>query len=377
MLDLHNVFELLNNEGINFITGVPDSLLNDFCLFAQKKFGSKQHLIAANEGNAIAIASGYHFATGKTPLVYMQNSGLGNALNPLLSLTNKEVYSIPMVLLIGWRGDPSISDHNHHKLQGVLTPVLMDDLGIPYKILEDNESYTEKIKWANSKTNNIKSPVALIVKKGVLSKLKKVENKDENTDLMNREETMRAVIDNVSSNAIFIATTGRATREIFDIRNLKNQTHYNDILNVGSMGHASSIALGYSLGNNERQVICFDGDASALMHMGSFATNAVHGGNNFLHIILNNGIHESVGGQAAISQDISFTGIAKSVGYNTVGKYISSEEELVNAINELNNQVGPGFIDVRIRKGIRKNVPLLKVELKTFTDKYRNEIKGD
>ncbi|AIO18608.1 hypothetical protein KQ51_00728 [Candidatus Izimaplasma bacterium HR1] len=365
MIDLRNFIEQFRNENIDFYTGVPDSLLNDFCLHLQSSFEIKNHVLAANEGNAIGIACGNYLLTGKVPVVYMQNSGIGNALNPLISLTSKDVYSIPLVLLIGWRGDPSIKDHLHHSLQGQLTPVLMENINIPYKILENDESKVSSIiSWAKNTAIENSSPVAIIVKKGVLSKKVKIEKKyvDESVDFT-REEAMKRVIDLLPKNTIYVATTGRAARELYHIRKNQGIKQEFDILNVGAMGHASSIALGIAISDPKRLVVCFDGDASAIMHMGSMTINASVQECNLLHIVLNNGVHESVGGQKSVGQMIDFTNSAKSFGYKVCNNEIKSNDGLTKQISLFKSVSGPKFMDLWIKPGIREDLPPFEANL--------------
>jgi phosphonopyruvate decarboxylase len=365
MIEIKNFYTCLNKNRINFLVGVPDSLLNDFCLYAEENLTFDQHLIVANEGNAIGVAAGYYLSTGNIPLVYMQNSGIGNAFNPLASLTNREVYSLPLILLIGWRGSPDINDHAHHKLQGALTPVLLDDLNIPYKVLEnDCCQYEETINWAATTAAKNQSPVAILVKKGVLAKTNKIENFVDDIDLeCNREQAIEALINKLPKDTIFIATTGRATRELYAVREKHKQSHDNDILNVGAMGHVSSLGLGISKGIRNRLICCLDGDAASLMHMGSMAILGTSSETNILHVILNNGVHESVGGQKSISRKIDYTSIADSFGYKSSGMIVKNIEQLKVALINVIDTKGPKFIDFWINKGIRQDLPNLNVEL--------------
>ena len=210
MINQEDLFNRISDLGIDFVTGVPDSLLNDFCLYALSYFDEQHNIIAANEGNAIGIAAGYYMATGKVPIVYMQNSGIGNAMNPLLSLTHSDVYSIPMIIVIGWRGDPSIKDHSQHKRQGELSTTLMDDMNIPYAILDDESLVLKSFEWAFDKTKEISAPVALIAKKGILSKNQKDSIYPEEGEMMNREDAMDVVFELCPPNTVYSATTGPA-----------------------------------------------------------------------------------------------------------------------------------------------------------------------
>jgi phosphonopyruvate decarboxylase len=360
MIDHSKLFNTLKTLNIDFITGVPDSLLNDFCLYAENNLKKEEHVIAANEGNAIALAAGHYLATGKLSLVYMQNSGIGNSMNPLLSLTHKTVYSMPMILLIGWRGDPSTSDSAQHKKQGELTQVLLDNMNIPYKIINNDEDAIGHFIWAAEMTKSINSPVALIAKKGILAKTKKDANYPVDNIHMSREEVMDIILSYFPHDTVFIATTGRATRELYYIAQKRKLSQDTIFLNVGAMGHASSIALGIALGRPERRVVCFDGDSSAIMHLGALTTTGKIKPSNFFHIILNNGVHESVGGQLSAGQIADMTTIAKSAGYKTINKPVITKQDLLNTIDYLSKIGGPYFIDVHIRQGIREDIPPLK-----------------
>lgn len=360
MVDITLFSDKLQNSGIEFITGVPDTLLNDFCLHIENNWPKDKHVIAANEGNAIGLAVGYHLATGTIPLVYMQNSGIGNTVNPLLSLTHKEVYSIPMILLIGWRGEPGKNDHAQHKKQGEITPGLLEIMEIPYKVvLDNNDNAIDSLIWANEFAIENNCPVALIAGKGVFEKGEKAGFNSENEQLLSREEAINCVLNSIPQNAIIVASTGRATRELYELRNIRNEKHNNDFLNVGAMGHTSSIASGIALGT-ERQVVCIEGDASAIMHMGSFTTTGLMKQNNFLHIVLNNGVHESVGGQKTAGLEANLTEIAHNSGYKTIEKQIINNEEITNSINTLLDSKQPSFIEILIRKGMRIDMPPLR-----------------
>ena len=361
MVELQKLFPALHGMGLNFFTGVPDSLLNDFCLYLVNNMPNNQHVMAANEGNAIGIAAGYHMATGEIPVVYMQNSGIGNATNPLLSLTHKDVYSIPLILVIGWRGDPAIQDHAQHKKQGELTPVLMKDMDIPYEILDSDDTVIEQFAWAAEQAKKSNSPVALIVKKAILTqKEKKQEYAD--SPLMNREEAISAVLDVLGNDAIYLATTGRATRELHEQIMQHGYDYGIEFLNVGAMGHLSSIGLGLAMGAPDKKIVVFDGDAAAVMHMGSFATNGRYQPTHLIHIVLNNGVNESVGGQKSSGQIIDLTTVANGCGYLTLNKPVESKEELKNIVKRLAEDNHLSFIDVHVRQGIRKDLPGLKIE---------------
>ena len=374
MVNQEILFNSLDRLGVKFFTGVPDSLLNDFCLYLTNNIPDSRHVMAANEGNAIGIAAGNYMATGNIPVVYMQNSGIGNAANPLLSLTHDCVYGIPMILVIGWRGDPSINDHAQHKKQGELTPVLMKDMDIPYEILDSDDTVIDKFTWAVNKAKEISSPVALIAKKAILTQKEKKQTYAE-SPLMNREEAIAAVIDVFGEDAVYLGTTGRATREVNEQLKLHGIGEGHEWQNVGSMGHVSSVGLGLALGRPEKRIVVFDGDAAAVMHLGALATNCRYKAPNLIHIVLNNGVNESVGGQQSAGQLIDLTGVANSCGYRNVGHAIKTKEELQNVMKTLPGNDMPTFVDVHVRQGIRPDMPKLNIDHKGQKESLMNQLK--
>ncbi len=376
MINLKNFYQQLIDLNVKFFTGVPDTLLNEFCLFIDQNTPKENHVIAANEGSAIALAVGHFLGSKELSLVYMQNSGLGNALNPLLSLAGRNLYSIPMLMLIGWRGDPLFPDHPQHNKQGIITPRLLEELNIPFKVLEDNQDeVSQSLSWATHEALEKNSPVALIVKKGVMQEAEKENLLELPSDLsLTREEAIRTIINTFPKNTLYIATTGRACRELYNLREEQNQTHQFDFLNVGAMGHALSIASGLALSQPEKQVVCLDGDSAAIMHLGSLAVINKKQIPNLLHIVLNNGCHESVGGQPSAGFSIDFSKIAESNGYKTVGHSVDSNNELKSALLLLNKRERAGFVDVHIRKGMRSSIPPLKFDHKESKNLFMNNI---
>lgn len=367
MVDLHLLFDALQSQDIVFYTGVPDSLLNDFCNYMSHNIPDGRHVMAANEGNAVAIAAGHYLATGRIPLVYMQNSGIGNAANPLLSLAHDCVYGIPMILVIGWRGDPSSTDHAQHKKQGELTPVLMDDMDIPFEILDSDETVIEKFSWAARKARDISSPVALIVKKNILAQKVKKQHYPYSA-LMSREDAISAVLDIIGPDAVYLATTGRATRELHENLSVRGWADVGkEFLNVGAMGHLSSVGLGIALAKPDKKVVIFDGDAAAVMHMGSLATNCRYPAPNLLHIVLNNGVNESVGGQKSAGRVVDLTGVAAACGYQTSVNALETEKEVADFLKVPSNGM-PRFIDLYVRQGIRPDMPKLNINHKSQRD---------
>ena len=357
MLNQEAVFKTLAEHGVTFFTGVPDSYLNGFCNYAMAHCGER-NIIAANEGNAVGIAAGHYFASREIPLVYMQNSGQGNTINPLASLVDKDVYAVPMLLLIGWRGQGNTEpNHPQHKLQGEITPKLLEVMHIPYSILTDSdEEFKEIIEKTVRYCSENRQPYGLIAPKGVMADPDKPNNVDD-VYPMSREEAIEVILDHMPSDTIYSATTGRATRELFFLREKRNETKAHDFLNVGSMGHASSVALGIALEKPDRPVVALDGDSAAMMHMGAMTMASKVSAPKFLHVVLNNGAHESVGGQASAGHLVDFTKIAEACGYQTVGHPVTTKEELIEAVETLRDCGQASFIDCRIHKGLARKLP--------------------
>ena len=322
MVDTVNFYNYLVNNNLDFFTGVPDSLLKELCSCIKDNSDAKHNIIAANEGNAVGLASGYYLSTGKLGVVYMQNSGEGNAVNPLLSLADPKVYSIPMLLIIGWRGEPGVHDEPQHVKQGEVTLKLLEAMDISYRVLSDN--YEEDLKYLVSLAKKENKPVALVIRKGTFSKYSPI-NKDKAVmgELL-REEALEVVLDSIGD-GIVVSTTGKESREIFEIRERKNEGHGHDFLTVGSMGHTSSIALGVSIGTS-KNVWCLDGDGSFIMHMGGLAIAGQNAGDNFKYIINNNAAHESVGGQPTVSDKIDIKAILKACGFDNTYEARTKEE---------------------------------------------------
>lgn len=373
MINQERFLHTLRSEGVEFFTGVPDSYLNGFCNYLSENVLPEKNIIAANEGNAIAIAAGHFFATQEIPFVYMQNSGLGNTVNPIASLVDEHVYAVPMLLLIGWRGQPGTGDWAQHELQGEITLGLLDLMHIPYEVLpDDDEKVTEIVSRAIAKARVNRKPYALIVPKGVMAG-EKMNNRDQAYP-MSREEAIEIVLDHMPADTVYAATTGRATRELFFLREKRNESKRNDFLNIGSMGHASSVALGIALANPKRMVVCFDGDSAAMMHLGAMTMVSKYNVPNFLHIVLNNGAHESVGGQPSAGHLVDFTGIADACGYATVGHPVTTGGELVQAIETLIKEPSASFIDMRIHKGLRGKLPPLDFSHREAIDNLIKEL---
>lgn len=355
MINTKLFYELLKKNGVDFFTGVPDSLLKNICAYFTDNVSSKNNIIAANEGGAVALGAGYHLATGKIPLIYMQNSGIGNAINPLLSLVDEKVYSIPILLMIGWRGEPGIKDEPQHVKQGEVTTKLLEAMNIPFEVIPDDfekaKVVVEKsIKYI--KENN--RPLAFIIKKNLFEPYE-LQNKIETNFEMKREDAIKIIVNALSEDDIIVSTTGKTSRELFEYREELGQKHQNDFLTVGSMGHANQIAFGIALEKPQRQVFCFDGDGAIIMHTGTLGIIGSLAPKNYKHIIFNNGAHDSVGGQPTIAHNVDFNAIAKGFNYKKV--FVADDRKsLVDNIIKLKNSEGPALLEIKINKGARKNL---------------------
>lgn len=347
--------ENLKNNGIDFFTGVPDSLLKNICAYITDNIASKNNIIAANEGAAISLAAGHYLATRQIPVVYMQNSGIGNAVNPLMSLTDKEVYNIPLILLIGWRGEPGVKDEPQHRKQGKVTLPLLEAMGIKHVILSQEEKvFKTQLSDCLNHIKATKEPFAFVIKKNTFSEYQ-LKNNSFYEYSLTREEAIQTVASSIENKDVVISTTGMISRELFDYRESIYQDHERDFLTVGSMGHASQIALGIALEKTNRKVYCFDGDGATIMHMGSLAIIGSMAPSNYVHIIFNNGAHDSVGGQPTTGFEISIPKIALSCGYKYAYS-ISEKEVLINILQKSKETEGPILIEVKVKKGARKNL---------------------
>ena len=342
--------------GAEFYTGVPDSQLKALCNYLMATYGidQKHHIIAANEGNCVALAAGYHLATGKVPVVYMQNSGEGNIINPAASLLNDKVYGIPMIFVIGWRGEPGIHDEPQHIYQGEVTVRLLEDMEIASFVI-GKETTDEEVETAMDGFRKLLAAgkqAAFVVRKGALTDAPKVEYKNNNTML--REEIIRHIV-KASGEDPIVSTTGKASRELFEIRAANGQSHKYDFLTVGSMGHSSSIALGVALNKPEERIWCIDGDGAVLMHMGAMAVIGANKPKNLIHVVINNGAHETVGGMPTVAGQIDLVGIAKACGYPNAVR-VDSFEALDRELEAAKGRDGLSLIEVMCSIGAREDL---------------------
>lgn len=353
-LSTQELYDLFINNGVDYFCGVPDSITAQFCHYLEK-YAKDRHVITANEGNAIGLAIGYHIATGKTPLVYMQNSGLSNAIDPLASLADKSVFSTPMVLLIGWRGQPGVKDEPHHEKQGIITPDLLRDLEIPFDILSTDPSEAEKqISQTARSATELSRPHAILLEQHSIAEYSD-DDAGGNNHLLSREVALGTVLDSVNEKAVVVAGIGKISRELFEHRLDSDHDLKQDLMVVGGMGHASSIALGIALQKPERKVFCLEGDGSALMHLGAIASIGSLAPENFYHVVFNNGLHDSVGGVKTAAQDTDIAAIARACGYKGA-QSVCDAESLVKGIDEMQEAEGPALLEIKISKGARPNL---------------------
>lgn len=348
-------YDLLIKNGTDFFAGVPDSLLKNLCAYITDNAPASNHIISANEGSATGLATGYHLATGKIPMIYMQNSGEGNMINPLMSIADPDVYSIPMLIVIGWRGEPGVHDEPQHVKQGKVTCDLLDAMKVPYEILSDNEAdlpsqFDKAYKYI--KDNN--AQYAFVIRKGTFDDYS-LKNNIPVSGNMSREQAIEKIMLGADDSTAFVSTTGMISRELYELRDKYNQGHDRDFLTVGGMGHASQIALSIALQQKERQVFCLDGDGASIMQMGGMATIGSRKPHNYVHFVLNNGAHDSVGGQPTVGRQIDLCKIAEGCGYENIVK-VSTLEELDNVLSSSDTKDKLTFVEVLVTKGARKDL---------------------
>ena len=346
--------EKLRENDIDCFAGVPDSLLKNICAYITDHCDAEHNIIAANEGAAVGLAAGHYLATGQPACVYMQNSGEGNIINPLASLTDPEVYNIPVLLLIGWRGRPGVHDEPQHIKQGKVTTGLLNTMGINFDVLSKEEDKAKKQIAKAIDALKKKDVYALVIEKDTFEDYK-LQNVEKNDLTMSREEAIQTVAAALGEKDCIVSTTGMISRELFEYRAAKGQGHERDFLTVGSMGHASQIALGIAMAKPDRKVWCFDGDGAAIMHMGSMAIVANKAPKNYVHVVFNNGAHDSVGGQPTVGLKIDLAKIAEAVGY-TRAISVSLESQLAPALETVKSIDGPVLLEIKVKKGNRKDL---------------------
>ena len=352
MIKVESLISLLKRNNINFFTGVPDSVLKELSYYLQNK-DKKSHIIATNEGSAVSLAIGHYLATKKVPCVYMQNSGLSNALNPLISIAHKKVYSIPLILIIGWRGSPKIKDEPQHNVKGKITQSILKLLNIKYTIIRSNsdlKKFEKQIKIAKKKS----SIIACLIEQGTLEKSNK-QNKKKDFYKLDKELFLKTLLQSLKKNTKIISSTGYNSRELIYLRDKYKIRNSSDFYMVGGMGHASSVALGYSL-SNKKTTICLDGDGSFLMHLGSIKTTGTFAKKNFKYILLNNNSHDSVGGQSTHAHNINFEKLSKSLGFKKFYS-IKDNKNLKKNIQHFLNGNSLNFLEVKVSNNKIKKLP--------------------
>lgn len=354
MIDAAFFVGCLERSGIDFFAGVPDSLLKAFCAHVAQALPASRHVVTANEGAAVGLAMGHYLKSGRPALVYMQNSGIGNAVNPLVSLADREVYGIPMLLLVGWRGQPGVKDEPQHVKQGRIMTSLLDALEIPWTILPSEEREAETcLVDAVRRTCETQHPVAVLVRKDTFAETA-IPAVAGLPDLPSREEALGALLQAIGPDAIQVSTTGMLSREVFEYRQKQNSIG-RDFLTVGGMGHCSAIALGIAQQEAEREVWCLDGDGALLMHLGGLPVIGARAPRHFFHVLFNNGVHDSVGGQPIGNTDVDFVAIAKASGYRTALR-TSDLADVAGKVQELRQSGGPSLLELQVRPGNRPDI---------------------
>jgi phosphonopyruvate decarboxylase len=348
-------FEALTESGISFWSGVPDSLLKPLCAYVADHVSEQRHVIAANEGGAVALAVGHYLGTGSPGAVYLQNSGLGNAMNPLISLADPAVYGIPMLLLIGWRGEPGRTDEPQHVKQGRATIPMLEAIGVPHFTAPiDDVEFTKTVRSAMRKATAESRPVAIVVPKGTITDYNP-PLREVSTLPLSRETAVKIIAGGLPDQAVIVATTGKTSRELYEHRSRRGEDINRDFLMVGSMGHASQIALGLALADPARPIWVLDGDGAVIMHMGALSVIGQHAPENLRHVVLNNHVYDSVGGQPTPSERTDFVEVALASGYRHA-ETASDEPALRDAVTRVGNSTGPALLEVLVRPGARADL---------------------
>lgn len=365
----------LERLGADFYVGVPDTVIQDFCNYVFQNPPKGGQVIAENEGGAVGMAAGHYCATGNIPVVYMQNSGIGNAVNPLLSMADAEVFAIPMLLLVGWRGEPGTRDEPQHMKQGRVGKALFAAMEIPCgEIGPDFEEAKKELERAFKHMHARPGPYALMIRNGCFEPVPPIPAGHDRA-VMTREEAIGTIVGNCAADAAFVASTGMGPRELYELRDALGQTHAGDFLNAGAMGHASMIAAGVALARPERTVVCLDGDGAAFMHLGALPLIASLGPRNLVHVLLNNGVHDSVGGQPNLAARISPGDLARVCGYEKVHK-TSRPAELADIVRSCQGRDGPYFVEAVLARGFRKNLGRPTIPFAEASRQFRNFLTG-
>ena len=355
VLDCKAFYEAMKGAGLDFYAGVPDSLLKDFCAYVTDHTPPERNVITANEGSAVGLAAGYYLATQRPGVVYLQNSGLGNTVNPLTSLADEACYGIPMLLVIGWRGEPGKKDEPQHVKMGSISREVLDAIGVEWAELpQEPEAALAAVAHARARLAERPAPYALLVRAGTFEKYK-LKSQLTSPYPMSREEAIGLIVQHLPADARIVATTGMPSRELYEHREQRGERHDTDFLTVGSMGHSSQIALGIALQDKSKKIYCLDGDGAVLMHMGGLASIGTSGCKLYKHICLNNGAHDSVGGQPTVAFDVDLAGVATACGYGAAF-VATTAEELAAIFPRFEAAEGPAFLEVRVKVGHRDNL---------------------
>ncbi|TVR36347.1 MAG: phosphonopyruvate decarboxylase [Nitriliruptor sp.] len=357
MIDPAQFVDDLVGAGVTLYTGVPDSLLKAFGTHVMATVPRDQHVIAANEGGAVAIALGHHLRTGELALVYLQNSGFGNLVNPLLSLADPGVYGVPMLVLVGWRGQPGVKDEPQHVTQGRVMTDLLDAMGLPWAVLPAEEhAASAAVAVAAQIATERSTPYLLLVEKDTFAAAEVGRAASAvAVDLASREEALVATVEALGDDVIIVSTTGMLSRELFEYRERSGSDGRRDFLTVGGMGHASAIALGIALREPDREVWCLDGDGALLMHLGGLAVIADHAPARYHHVMFNNGVHDSVGGQPTSITRVDVAAAALALGYRAAAT-TDDLSALPGLLADHRERGGPSLIDLRVRPGNRDGI---------------------
>ncbi|MBY8989908.1 MAG: phosphonopyruvate decarboxylase [Candidatus Lokiarchaeota archaeon] len=374
MISCRDFINTLNKYEFTFFTGIPDSTFKEFMKFlSENKSINLNNIIACNECEAIALATGYHLSTNKIGIVYLQNSGLGKAVNPITSLCDPEVYSIPILLMIGWRGEPGKNDAPQHKKMGMVTLPLLDTLQIPYVILDPSlESIDRELIKAKSYLTKHKGPYAFVFRRNFFEEYK-INKDSSNNYSLTTTDVINLIMENLDNTEVIISTTGYISRILYGYRVSRMLDHNKSFYNVGSMGCASSIGLGIALQKPNRRIIIFDGDGAVIMQMGAFTTIGKNSPSNFVHVIFDNEAHESTGGQPTNSPKIDFSAIAKACNYKSVF-LIQSRKELLNCMDYIKNGKGPILIHIKINLSQNKDLKRPEKLLKEYREEFMQNL---
>jgi phosphonopyruvate decarboxylase len=370
MISPETFYTKLIEHGLNFFAGVPDSLLKDVCAYITDH--AQHNYITANEGNAIALASGHYLATGNPGVVYMQNSGLGNAVNPLLSLNDPLVFGIPVLLLIGWRGEPDVHDEPQHLKQGRVTTELLETMGIAYTVL-DRDSDLERVFSQALEALREDKPFACVIRKGSFASYKLSEERQDISSL-SREQAIAITTSHISEDSFIVSTTGKISRELYEFREHARMGHSRDFTTVGSMGHCSQIALGIAIEKPDSNIFVYDGDGAALMHLGGAGLIGALQPKNLKHIIFNNAAHDSVGGQPTIGGSLDFAAIARDFHYPWTKK-VETQDDLEGCLQDFTDCEGPALLEVRVSKGSREDLGRPKISMQDLKQMFMTELK--